>query len=832
MQPSLEILAPAGDEACLDAALRAGADAIYFGLDAGFNARVRATNLPEARLSELMSKIHDYGRRGYLTLNTLVFDDELGRVERLIRGAADAGVDAIIVQDLAVVRLVKRLVPTLRLHASTQITCTDRSAIELLTELGVDRITLARELSLSEIAGLAANSPVELEIFAHGALCIAFSGQCLTSEAIGGRSANRGACAQACRLPYDFVVDGALRDLADAAYLLSPKDLDTSSIVPKLLASGVRALKIEGRMKGPDYVAATTKLYRMAVDAALGQQSAALDPIRELSAQAFSRGASAGFLLGTDHQSLVDGTYSDHVGIEVGTCLGVVNDFGRHWLRLRTHHRLARGDGVLVQGGRAGSGEFGGRIWQLRLHGREIESADAADELWLWLGPQQPVVGQHRDRRVFRTSSNTAKADLAAIVPSEPERMAITARLSGRIGHAPRLSFETADGRSAEAMLDHPLALAHTRALDDAAIREKLERLGDTRYRLERLDVALPNDSIVPLSALNRARREITGKLERAAHRPHLVRADGSLEQALVWPDQAPPPAGLFVTCRTREQAEAALSAGAHGIYLDLVGLSGVAPWMRDLRAKHAAALGVALPRVRKPGEDGLDAFVRRVEPDMLLVRSLGSLQLVVEQWRKNGVASAPHRPTWIGDFSLNVTNRVAALELLARALSGFTPGYDLDAAQLLAMLGSPIAPYAEVVLHHPMPLFHTQHCLFAALLSDGHDTRDCGRPCEQHVVALRDRKGMDLPVLADVACRNTVFHASAQSAADVCERFVELGVRRFRVELVRETPEQADAIVAGHLELIAGRLSAIDLRRRLSALGLAMVRGSLRVVG
>jgi U32 family peptidase len=253
MQPTLEVLAPAGDQACLEAALRAGADAIYFGLDVGFNARARASNLSAAALAEVMCQIHDHGRRGYLALNTLVFDDELSRVERLIHSAADAGVDAVIVQDLGVARLVKRMVPGLRLHASTQTTCTDRGAIELLSALGAERVTLARELSLRETAELVAASSVQLEIFAHGALCIAYSGQCLTSEAIGGRSANRGACAQACRLPYSLMVDAVVCDLADVAYLLSPRDLDASQMVPELLATGVAAIKIEGRLKGPDY---------------------------------------------------------------------------------------------------------------------------------------------------------------------------------------------------------------------------------------------------------------------------------------------------------------------------------------------------------------------------------------------------------------------------------------------------------------------------------------------------------------------------------------------------------------------------------------------------
>jgi U32 family peptidase len=833
MQSKVEILAPAGDEACLDAALAAGADAVYFGLDSGFNARARAMNLRTAHLRDVMDKIHDWGRRGYLTMNTLVFDHELAAIERLIHLAAEAGVDALIVQDFAVMRLARRMAPTLRLHASTQTTCTDRAAVELLADLGAKRITLAREMSLAQIAELAANASVELEVFAHGALCVAYSGQCLTSEAIGGRSANRGACAQACRLPYDLLVDGVVRDLGDVAYPLSPKDLDASELMPELLASGVSAIKIEGRMKGPDYVAATTRLYRLALDSALGHGgNAGCSQVRELSAQCFSRGASTGYLRGIDHQGLVDGTTSDHIGLEIGRCLGVKTVGARRGLILSTTRKLSRGDGILVQGGRAGKNELGGRIWNLELLGRDVESVESADEIWVWLGPDRLVVGEVADRRVYRTSLGTAKMELSLAIPKSSDKVPVSARLTGEIGRAPSLVFDAADGRRAEVELDCVLELARNRPIDAAAIRSKLERLGDTRYNLERLDLEIPANCTLAISALNRARRQAVIRLGQAAHRAHRLERGCSMEQEPNWPTKPPAAEGLFVTCRTRDQAYAALSAGAQGIYLDLLRLAGVGPLLRELRASSGASLGVALPRIRKTGEEGIDRYVLDLEPDAVLIRSLGSLASVVEACRSPSDVTTTRQPTWIGDFSLNATNSVAAIELLGSPLAAFTPGHDLDSEQLLELLNSPLGPYAEVVLYHPMPLFHTEHCVIAARLSNGHDHRDCGRPCEQHVVSLRDRTGLVMPLEADVGCRNTIFHGAAQSAAELLPRLLGHGVRRYRVELVRETREQTAAIVREHVELIAGRSSAAELRGRLLALGLRMVRGSLRAVG
>jgi putative protease len=275
----------------------------------------------------------------------------------------------------------------------------------------------------------------------------------------------------------------------------------------------------------------------------------------------------------------------------------------------------------------------------------------------------------------------------------------------------------------------------------------------------------------------------------------------------------------VFALCRSLAQAEAALDAGATGVGLDFLELTGTGDALRALRAR-GAHVTVAPPRVRKPGEEKVDAYLRSLAPDAVLVRGLGALR-----------EGSPF--PMVGDFSLNVTNRLTAAEVLSRGLIAFTPSFDLDASQLEALLSSSFAPFAEVVVHHPMPLFYMEHCVIAALLSEGSDHRTCGRPCERHVVSLRDRAGMDHPVEADVGCRNTVFHARAQSAIGLVPRLRELGVRRFRVELVRETPEDVGRIVRTVRDVVEGRLDANDAWRALRVEGgYGVVRGSLRVLG
>ncbi|MCC6553563.1 MAG: U32 family peptidase, partial [Polyangiaceae bacterium] len=513
-----EVLAPAGDEAALTAAIRAGADAVYFGLQ-GLNARARARNFDAAALGATLRALHDHGVRGYVTLNTLVFDDELPLVEAAIHACAEASADAIIVQDLGLARLARALAPGLPIHASTQMTCTDPASVELARELGAARVILARELSIDEIAAIRRATSVELEVFVHGALCIAYSGQCLTSEAIGGRSANRGACAQACRLPYRLVVDGALRDLGDAAYLLSPEDLEATSAIPDLVALGVSAVKIEGRLKGPEYVGATVRLYRAAIDAAIGAAPSApgpgptLEAAREAALQMFSRGSGLGFLRGVDHRRLVDGRSCDHRGLEVGEALRVARRRGRELVVVRATRPLARGEGLLIEGGFAGEGEVGGRIWDLALDGREAPGTPAGREVEIWLGPDRRLPAEVAGRRVFRTSDPAAERAILQDLERAPHRVAIDVRLEGRLGERPRLSAVTERGASAEVEVDAPLARADRSPLDEPALRARLDRLGDTPFKLGEVTLALDGPALLPPSSLNRARRALADAL-------------------------------------------------------------------------------------------------------------------------------------------------------------------------------------------------------------------------------------------------------------------------------------------------------------------------------
>lgn len=846
-----EILAPAGSHASLGAALAAGADAVYFGVDEGWNARARADNLTLAELPAVMRQIHAAGARGYLTLNTLVFEPELDAVERVIRAAAAAGVDALIVQDPAVALLARALCPALDLHASTQMTLSAPTAATVAARLGIVRIVVPRELSVDEIRAFAAASPIELEVFIHGALCVSWSGQCLTSEAWGGRSANRGQCAQSCRLPYDLVVDGEVRDLGEVRYLLSPQDLAGAPAVPALLEAGVASLKIEGRLKGPAYVAATVAGYARARDAAA---TGALDPAAlaaDLAAMelAYSRGGSLGFLGGADHQRLVVGRAPKHRGAYLGRVVAVgarsievvCDGEGRPWTGgLAADQRPDQpaprraalpdptpapvvptaGLGVVFDVGHPEADEDGGPIFSVAPLG--------PDRWQLGFGTPGPDLGRLAvGARVWVTSDpaqHRAADKLAVATPSG--RIAVELRVGGAVDQPLHVQAR-AGGATVELASTAPLAAARAGGLDAALLTDKLGGLGGTRFRLGGLDVsALAPGLHLPVSTLKDLRRRLVAALEEQLDRVDRAVVGAPVVatvRAAAWADRPAPivrDPDVVALCRTDGQLDAVLAAGAREVELDWMELVGLGRAVTRARAAGATVV-IATPRVIKPGEERILAHLARLEPDALLVRSWAALAQATE-------AGLPCH----ADFSLNVTNAITAGFVAGLGAVTITAAHDLDTAQLDALVAATPPGLLAITVHHHIPTFHTEHCVYAHLLSAGRDFRTCGRPCEAREVALRDRVGLVHPVVVDVGCRNTVFGAQAQSAASLVPSLVARGVARLRVEFVRERGDDAARVWRAYRELARGAATPAEVVRTAAALEqYGVTRGTMRVL-
>ena len=810
MNSEPELLAPAGDWDCVRAAVANGADAVYFGL-ARFNARLRAHNFSEEELPELVDYCHRHGVKTFVTFNTLVFTGELEAAAEYLRLLNAAGVDALIVQDIGLVRLAARITPDLPIHASTQMTVTSPEGARMVhEELGIGRIVLARELSLRELEKFRDCQGAELEVFVHGALCVAYSGQCLTSESLGQRSANRGECAQACRMPYELVVDGAVRDLGDRRYLLSPQDLAAVREIPALLERGVISFKIEGRLKTPEYVAAICQVYRKALDAALERRPWSPAPEDQYGMEmAFSRGLSPGWMHGVNHQALVPARFGKKRGALVGRIAGTAGD---HVTLSALSTPVKPGDGLVFDQGADTDREQGGRVYRV-------------EGLRLYFGRGQVDFARLRaGDRVWKTDDPHLNAELrktfAGIIAPRRE-VEIHARITGAEGGLMRLELA---GGGARAAVDSAMLLerARTAPLTTERLRDHLDRLAGTGYRLAGLDCeGLEGPLILPIAEINRLRRAAVAALDaaRKVKRPEIALTIPQLlaEAAQTRPTRHLEQPELTVLCRTEAQLAAALDAGVARVLVDYEDIRRYRDAVSQVRETGSARIYLATPRIQKAGEEGFFKLIANAEPDGVLIRNLGAIRFFAER----GMAR-------LGDFSLNVANPLTAEFFMRQGLEQVTVSYDLNIGQVLDLLRAAPPAWFQLTLHQHMPMFHMEHCVFAAFMSEGKTFLDCGRPCEKHRAHLRDRVGIEHPLRADVGCRNTLFNATAQTGAQFFTDLLSAGLRSYRVELLEEDAAESRRVIRAYQDLLAGRESGAGLWRALNAQSqLGVTRGA-----
>jgi len=862
-----ELLAPAGDWECAKAAVENGADAIYFGLDK-FNARMRAHNFSESDLPRLMEFLHRRGVRGYVTFNTLVFENELADAENYLRTIITAGVDAAIVQDVGIARLIRLLSPDFPIHASTQMTITSAAGVEFARELGCNLVVLARECSIKEIEKIQQSlndecrmtngkdprgdspfvirhSSFPLEVFVHGALCVAYSGQCLTSESLGGRSANRGECAQACRMPYDLISDGKQVALGDKKYLLSPQDLAGLEVLPELIRTGVASLKIEGRLKAPEYVANITRVYRQALDEAMGlrdAQSSANDSrhsppdTRHYEMEmAFSRGLHTGWFGGINNQELVHARF----GKKRGVYLGEVEKILRDGVVVNLAGPLKPGDGVVFDGGKPENKEEGGRVYEVKP-----QNAQKGVHATRPAAPKRSEGGNtqyafihfghddidwsrvHIGDKLWKTSDPELDKHLRQTFEGAAPRFQrpIEMEVHGLAGKSLTLIARDEQGHIARVDSTMPLAKAEKQPLGAERLREQLGRLGGTPFSLGELKSFLTGEVLLPISELNRLRREVVTSLEQQRVQPkrwtlreHVAQSEARITHHTT---RNARDAGLITLVRNLAQLDAALKAGIKTIYCDFENPKKYRAAVAAVRASTLdprPTVFVAPPRIFKTGEEWTLQQVRSCDADGYLVRNYDHLNFFAKDRRA-------------GDFSLNIANHLSADYFKSKfGLERVTASYDLNFQQLEALLQGAPADWFEITIHQHMPMFHMEHCVFCAFLSAGTDYTNCGRPCDTHDVKLRDRVGMEHPLKADVGCRNTVFNALPQTGAEYVERMLALGVRNFRVEFLNETPEQVTQTISKYRQLLRGEISGTELWRELRLMSqLGVTRGQM----
>lgn len=776
-----ELLLPVGNMQMCLAAIHHGADAIYVGVPF-FNARGRTTDFSLEDLKEMIDLCHLYGVRVNLAFNVVIFQNEFPQVIELLEKILPLGPDAFIVQDLGLAQLIRQMAPNQRIHGSTQMTVTNADAMKLVDDLKIDRFVLSRENSLQEIKLIREKTDKELEVFVHGALCVAYSGQCFTSESLGGRSANRGQCAQSCRLEYELFVDEKKIDMGEKKYLVSPKDLMGLSEVPALREMGVNSFKIEGRLKTPEYVAATARNYREVLDGGpLRLESRALEL-----GSTYSRGFFSGWLNGVDHQNLVGATYSAHQGTEIGE----IQEVRGKKITLNKKHKLHAGMGLLFT---AAGFEKGSKIFAVEKTG-EIELLQKNLDLRVGM-------------KVFLNSDESLDKELQRAWTSREHQKRIPLRMtvSGKIGQALVVVVTDPEGRSVEARSQSILSKALSTPMSEASVREELSSLGTTAYVLNHLDIELGSNLFIHHKELKLLRRELVARMNDAR----------TQRSSVILPAQPSParrmveagPAQMNILLRTRAQVEGFTASFSEflpyrslikAVVLDFEFGKDYSSSV-ELVKSLGIPVAIATTRILKPQEYYNLNIILRARPDKILVRNLGALEYLKQQ------TSIP----LIGDFSLNVTNDRSLSYLIGKGLETINVSYDLNLEQLTDLIRASDPNQIEVTLHQYMPEFHMEHCVFAAFMSKGHSFRDCGKPCEKHEVKLKDPYGHFHHLKADQECRNTFFKAAPQSAGFLVSELSALGVRTFRLEALNEKPEESNSKILVYLKLLSGEISS-----------------------
>ncbi len=785
-----ELLAPAGSAAALNAAVRAGADAVYLGLDR-FNARQNADNFTLDALERACDYAHLRGVKVYVTMNTLILGDEMREACSTARAAYERGADALIIQDLGLAANIMRMLPPEALHISTQMNIHSADGLLAAAELGASRVTLARELSLGEISELVLvgrEAGVECEVFAHGAICVCYSGQCLMSSMIGGRSANRGVCAQACRLPYHLVrSDAPDRELrAPGEFLLSPKDMCTADRLDDLASAGVASLKIEGRMKSPEYVHAVVSVYRRALDrlaCADGEQGGPEGRSRVLSQEdrealgsVFSRGFTDSYLDGESADELMSYQRPNNRGQFAGRVKSVSGDE----ICIASEVQLVPGD--LLE------------AWTRKGNVRFTVPHDASASKRSVRFSAEGVERIRANDRVFRIRS----AEAAFKEDAHEPRVPVSAEVWLIQGEPLRMRFRVIDGfprplpEAAGDAVGPVVEAARTKAVTRQDVEEHIGRMGSTPFVLADTVAHLDAGVGIGFSQLHACRTQALEELERALLAPFRDRTSCT-EDALAPHANAPQASAaplIAVLATSPETARIAKRTGADLIYVPAFnyqrGGAEVAGCAREEvdQAGYPKGCIIVMPSIDRDGCGasaealrGLDAWKNIAPGSEVMVESLGGM----------------HRAQGLGciidvgaKMPLMNPSSLAVAEAFGVRRAWLSP--ELNAAQLRSMAKA--APMeVGVKVYGAQELMVTEHCL---LSSQGPCDEDCAA-CKRRSVSfgLKDRKGYVFPVVTDVAGRSHLYNSVTLDIVPDLPDLMAAGVSCFLVDATLMDAEQ-----------------------------------------
>lgn len=803
-----ELLSPVGSREALTAAVQNGADAVYLGGKA-FSARQYANNFDRDELKESVYYAHVRGVKVYVTVNTLLNDAEFSELVEYLKFLYEIGVDAIIIQDLGVARVASELLPGLPLHASTQMTVHNIAGVEALKEHNFQRIVLARELGLKEIAEIKRKTGVELEVFVHGALCVCYSGQCLMSSMIGGRSGNRGRCAQPCRMEY-ALVDRNGHVLADPKetgfHLLSPKDLNMLRHLPELSEAGVSSLKIEGRMKRPEYVAIVTRIYREALDRYMHspeEYHVDENEIKELG-QIFNRGFTTGYFFGKPGKDMMSFKRPNNRGIRLGRV--TKSSWADKTAEILLEEVLRIGDGIefwVSEGGRKGQ-----VVNRILLDGKQVEEAYAGQKV------QITAEGKIKaGDRVFKTHDTQliSAAEQSYKSSKEIKKIPLKFSIKAMIGQPFIITVSDDMKNTYTAVSGFAGQEAIKKPLTRESLKDQLDRLGNTPYSLNDFEAEIEENVMVPVSEINETRRkaieglsQIRGRIDRVkvneeefsqkAHRLfYPIRNDvrQSAEKTLQKEIKLSVKPHNFdtLTLSAQNGADIIYFGDFRGSGYGNLGLSEMEK-AYDFCSNNGCELVIATPRISRENEM---SYMHRLidfagENNLaVLAGSLGALK----EAKKRGISRI------FIDYYFNVYNSQAAAWLNENyQVAGLNLSPELTIDQIKGIRENIDMPFEAVVEGH-LPLMITEYCPQFSILGDGTDKSVCTRPCRENKgLGLKDRLGLVFPISHDAFCRTYLYNAKELSMISDIQALFAAGISVFRIEYSTEDTKRAEFIV------------------------------------
>ena len=769
----VELLAPVGSFEALKAAVQNGANAVYLG-GKDFGARASANNFDRDELKEAVKYAHIRGVQVFVTTNTLRKENEIEDFLEYAKFLYDIDVDAIILQDIGMARLIKRELPDFELHASTQMVAHSLEDVKYLESVGFDRVVLAREVTVEEIKYICDNCKADIEVFVHGALCVCYSGQCLMSSMIGNRSGNRGRCAQPCRQRYELidVYTGEVVN-SNGDYLLSPRDLNAIEEIDKVIDAGVHSLKIEGRMKRPEYVATVIDGYRKTIDEylATNKLNVSDETINDLYT-IFNRKFTKGLLLGDVGKDMMNSQLPNNQGLYVGTVVDYNKKAKR--LKIKLANTLKKGDGINLGGGTIGRIIKNGNIETIGYKGETIEL---------------DFVGEARKGQiVFKTSDSELMDRVQATFTQDKEfvKNIIDAKITIKLGQNPILTLKDRHSNEATIEGDKIVEEAMKVALSKEKVETQLRKLGNTPYELDLLEIELDDNVSLPISLLNQMRRDCIELLdkERVSIKNRKYKNKTVKYKPVLYNRNKQQ--GISVKVKNLEQLESALECGVDRIYYEDTNTIDKA---MSLAMKYNKKVIYSAPRIIRNKEYNHLAKANNAGVESVQVGNYGSIDYFKD--KKLNI-----------DYYLNAFNSETINYYKEIGADTLCISQELNINEIKETI-----KYTDIniesVVYGYTPLMITEYCPMGVIVRDCKKDKRVAK-CKESIYALRNSKGDEFRVSQDIFCRSTIYNSNVTCMLDNLYELHEIGINVLRLDFTLEDKETVKEVIEAYQEVLS----------------------------